>query len=166
MKNRTNILKISRKPLLGIILLCAILSLSGCTHLDGDIGDWFGSWLLEEMLIDGEIDQNYANNKEIDYRQVMVSFQGKIFNMAYLGNREIYGSWSYAGDILTLIATYHAGNGYEAPEDFNPFPTVMHFPPNLEELEITVTSIDRRTMQWQFIDPQGQFITYNFQKYP
>lgn len=143
-----------------LMLLTAILA-SGCTKHDGDIGEWFGSWHLEGMLINGEPDQEYADNRENDKNQVMISFQGTIFQMAYLESSEMYGSWSYAGEVLTLIA----GKGYESPY-FNPYPTVLHFPADVEQVEITVTYITGKTMQWQLIDQNGDLITYNWRKYP
>lgn len=149
-----------------LLLIIAATATSSCTQPDGYIGKWFGSWYLEEMLIDGEIDQQYATNKENDTRQVMISFHGKIFNMAYLGGTEIYGSWSYAGEVLTLIANYGEGSGSDYPNLFNPFPVVMHLPADVEQVEITVTHIGSKTMQWQYIDQNGRLITYNFKKYP
>lgn len=150
------------KSLLSIIIIAISTS---CTQPEGHIGDWFGSWHLEEMLINGEIDQEYADYQKEDRWQVMVSFHGNIFNMAYLNGSEIYGTWNYAGEILTLIANYNTGSGYQSP-DFNPYPTILHFPADVEQVEITVTSIGSKTMQWQLIDQNGKLITYNFRKYP
>lgn len=148
------------------LLLLAPMVFTGCTQPDGNIGKWFGSWYLEEMLIDGEVDQEYAADKTNgENHQVLVSFQGNVFNIGYLNASSIYGVWSYAGETLTLIASYNAGTGYVSPW-FKPYPIVMHFPEGIEQLEITVTQLSSRTMQWQHIDPQGQLITYNFRKYP
>lgn len=145
---------------IAFMLLCTVIS-TGCTMHDGNIGEWFGSWHLEEMLIDGEIDREYADNRANDQKQVMVSFQGTIFQMAYIESSELYGSWSYSGEVLTLIA----GKGYESPY-FNPYPIVLHFPADVEQVEITVTHISGKTMQWQLIDQNGDLITYNWRKYP
>ena len=144
--------------------MCALMLFSGCMQHDGYIGDWFGSWHLEEMLIDGEVDEQYAENQKNDDKQVMVNFQGKIFNMAYIQGSEIYGTWSYAGEILTLIASYHSGNGYNNPIWFTPYPVVLHFPADVEQIEITVNYINGKTMQWQYIDQNGRLITYNWRK--
>lgn len=153
---------------IGLVFITTLL-LSGCTQHDGYIGNWFGSWYLQNMYIDGKIDQEYESYKDneniYNRREVMVSFQGKIFNMAYLEGNEIYGTWSYAGEILTLIANYNAGGGSVSP-NFTPYPKVMHFPENQEQIEITVTAINGKTMQWQYIDQNGRLITYNFKKYP
>lgn len=150
-------------------LAIAGLFLTGCTHPNGDIGDWFGSWHLESMTVaiteDGVTtvspDEQYNANPEI-----MFSFQGKVFNAAYMERAEIYGSWSYAGETLTLIAGYNAGSGASVDYLFNPFPVAMHLPEGIDEQEITVVYINSRTMQWQYIDSDGSLRTCNFKKYP
>lgn len=139
--------------------------LGSCTQHDGNIEEWFGSWHLESIYIDGELDREYAANQEQDVRQIMISFQSGVFQMAYIGSSQIFGKWSYAGETLTLIADPNSV-GYINPAYLNPFPTVMYFPANVYQLEITVTELNGRTMQWQHIDPAGRLITYNFRKYP
>lgn len=152
-------MKTIKKQLYLALILLPALWFSSCTQPDGYIGDWFGSWHLESILINGEEDTDYKEN-------IMVSFQGKVFNLAYIDGTEIYGTWSYAGEILTLIAGYDAGSGVDYPHLFNPFPVVLHFPADVEQIEITVSNINSGTMQWQYIDQNGQLLTYNFKKYP
>lgn len=150
------------KKLANIFLFLLLVAAGSCTKYGGDIGPWFGSWHLEEILINGEPDESYASNQK---SQVMVSFQGDIFNMAYLNGSEIYGSWSYAGEVLTLEAGYNAGSGHYS-SGFDPYPTVLYFPADVSQVEITVTKINGKTMQWQLIDQSGRLITYNWRKYP
>lgn len=143
--------------LASICFLC--LSLSSCTQADGYIGPWFGSWHIEKILLNGEADKEYKEN-------LMISFQGKIFKLGYLDSAEIFGSWEYEGEILTLDAGYNAGNGAGMDHLFNPFPPALHFPADVSQIEITVTSINSKTMQWQYIDQEGDLVTYNLRKYP
>ena len=146
-------IKILSLGVLMTMLMC------GCTQPDGYIGDWFGSWHLESIDIDGDEDSGYADN-------IMFSFQGKVFNCAYMEVAEIYGVWSYAGEVLTLNAGYNSGSGANVDYLFNPFPVAMHFPAGIDEVEITVTHLNSQTMQWQYIDQDGRLLTYNFRKYP
>lgn len=158
--------RITLRPIAPLCILAMAFILGGCTQPDGYIGKWFGSWLVTDIYIDGEIDREYADNQaNNDHHQVMVSFEGQIFDMAYLNGREIYGSWEYAGETLTLDASYQAGNGAGAPY-FNPFPEAMHFAPGVEIIQVKVTRLESRTMQWQYAAPDGKLYTYNFQKYP
>lgn len=141
-------------------IILSLVSIQACMQWNGDIGEWFGSWHLETILINGEEDKDYE-------KDLMISFQGKIFNFCYLDNvSEIYGSWSYAGETLTLIAGYNEGSGANDHNLFEPFPKVLHLPAGVEQIEITVTEMNGKTMQWQYIDQNGELITYNFRKYP
>lgn len=154
-----------KKILFILLTLSLSLVFSSCTQPDGYIGKWFGSWYLEEMLINGEVDEEYAAYQQEGRFQVMVSFQGNIFHMAYIGGQAIYGTWSYAGEVLTLVASYNAGSATNSPY-FDPYPKVLHFPASIEQMEITVSQLYSKTMQWQIIDPEGRLVTYNFRKYP
>lgn len=150
----------NKKIISAFLLFFSLIPLTqSCMQWNGDIGEWFGSWHLESLLINGEKDEDYKGN-------IMISFQGKIFDFAYMEAAEIYGSWSYAGEVLTLIAGYNEGNGASLPHLFNPFPVALHFPADVEQIEITVTEMNGKTMQWQYIDQNGDLITYNFKKYP
>lgn len=42
-----------------ITALCAALLLTACTHNGGDIGIWFGTWHVEEIVVDGVVDAYY-----------------------------------------------------------------------------------------------------------
>lgn len=139
--------------------------LTGCTQPNGYIGNWFGSWYLETIFINGETDPDYGTKVSPATGTIMVSFQGKVFNMAYIDGREIYGIWDYAGMTLRLDASYETGSGAEV-DYFTPFPVAMRFPKGESIVEVTVTKIENKVMQWQYIDPEGDLITYNFRKYP
>ena len=146
--------------------VCCLLAIfcfgfNSCTDPDHTDSVLLGSWHLETIMINGETDTSYNDNPEI-----MVSIQGNIFNMSYMERAEIYGSWSYAGEILTLIANYKAGSGANIDYLFNPFPVAMKFPAGMEQLEITVTEIKGGKMQWQYINDEGDLLTYNFKQYP
>jgi hypothetical protein len=59
------------------ILLPALLTLSiltSCTHNNGDIGIWFGSWKVESITVDGTNVADYKGN-------IFFMFQSNVFNM-------------------------------------------------------------------------------------
>lgn len=144
------------------VFLGMTMAVTSC--MDADPTDppiWLGSWHLETMAVNGEPDTEYNEDPEI-----MASFEGNVFNLAYIERAEIYGSWSYAGETLTLIASYNAGSGANVTYLFNPFPVAMKFPEGLEEVEITVTSLQKKRMQWQYIDKNGDLRTCDFVKFP
>lgn len=151
---------IIKKSILSVFVFMLGSFLSGCTQADGYIGDWFGSWHLEEILINGEKDTNYNQD-------LLISFQGKIFKMVQMTPvADIYGAWEYEGEILTLDVSFKAGNSATNTQFFNPFPIQMYLPAGVDQVEITVTSINRKNMQWQYIDQNGDLLTYNLKKYP
>lgn len=143
------------------LLLLAVTSftLQSCMQWNGDIGVWFGSWYLESMYVDGKSDPDYKDN-------IMISFQGKIIDLAYIEVGESVGTWNYEKPELTLILGFDAGSGASLPQLFDPFPVSLHFPSGINEVKVNVTTINSKEMQWQYLSPQGALITYNFKKYP
>ena len=73
-----------------IIAVMAIVLLSACTHNDGNIGHWFGSWKLRQITINGENDEAYQGN-------VFWKFQSEVVQMSqlnsYHGRTDAWGSW-------------------------------------------------------------------------
>lgn len=149
-----------------IIVAAAIAAGSqSCQQTDGDVGDWFGSWHFESIDINGD-DSEYSND-QTNRMDLMVNFHGKIFNISYLNGHEIYGTWSVAGEVLTLIADPYTGDRDREPQMFNPYyPNALHFAADTEQIEITVVYIGTNTMEWQYIDQNGDLITYHLRKYP
>ena len=73
-----------------LIALLALVGLSGCTHNEGDIGPWFGTWMVEDIT-------GGASDFE---------FQGKMCTVIYIDNKHNqlvdYGTWSEDGDKMTI----------------------------------------------------------------
>lgn len=152
-------MKLNNLKLSIFLFIVSICSLQSCMQWNGDIGEWFGSWHLESIYIDGKLDESYKSN-------VMISFQGKIINFGYLETGAILGSWEYNHSTLTLIAGYQAGSGASMPQLFDPFPVCMYFTPDEDVVQVNVSDMNKHKMQWQYVDAQGRVITYNFKKYP
>lgn len=153
------------KKLKMLFFLGLSVTLSSCTQPDGYIGKWFGSWYLYEILIDGEVDKEYADSQgTYTNSEITISFQGKIFDFAYVGSLELIGSWEYSGNILILDASYNAGSGAGHSDRFTPFPRSLHFPEGQEVVQVEVSSLQSGSMQWRYISPEGITYTYNFKK--
>lgn len=43
-----------------ILIITALISLNACTHNNGDIGHLFGTWRLNTITINGDVDSVYA----------------------------------------------------------------------------------------------------------
>lgn len=151
-----------------MILCCVALLMQSCTQCDGDIGPWYGSWHIEAISIDGAEDVAYNG-------EIIVSFQGKIFNMGYAAeftvSNEEFGTWVYAGDTLTLSLGYNNGDASDVllpngDKVFDPFPTPLHFASGEKTVTLKVLSNDGSKMCWQYTDPEGHLLTYSLRKYP
>jgi len=86
-----------------LIALLALVGLSGCTHNEGDIGPWFGTWMVEDITggaSDFELDH------PMDQGNYYFQFQGKMCTVIYIDNKHNqlvdYGTWSEDGDKMTI----------------------------------------------------------------
>ena len=138
------------RPLSLIFLLLSFFSLLSCTHPNGDIGSWFGSWLIEEVKADGVVQD--------DGRQVVIAFQGKVFECAYAGDYRIYGSWQEEDGKLLLDASYGAGGT-------SVFPAILGFGSE-QKISLTILSQDSKHMKWSWTSPSGVKYNYTLQKLP
>lgn len=81
------------------IALLVVLT-TGCTHNNGDIGSWFGTWNVERIELDGTTLADY-------HGQYFFQFQSTVFcvrkvDEQHTDNLENYGRWSEDGDVLTI----------------------------------------------------------------
>lgn len=86
-----------------IYILFLSLICTGCTHNNGDIGPWFGTWKLEEITVNGVTDTSYGND-------ILWKFQSSIICIVrvepYHERSEAWGTWSQDGNALELNYTY------------------------------------------------------------
>lgn len=80
--------------------LLALLSLSACTHNNGDIGIWFGTWMVEQIT-------NEQTGQQAQYDGTLVmQFQGDVatIRQTTTNHDELvdYGTWQHEADRLTI----------------------------------------------------------------
>ncbi len=134
-----------RKVLDFIIIGLVMLSLSSCTHNNGDIGHLFGFWRLERIEIDGETDSGYKGN-------ITWAFQGEIVEMRIYGDNHTYnssiGTWERNDGYLDLNYT-HSQDGLEPGT--GPYSTFgeLHWPTNrVIRLKEEVATGKRMQLLW------------------
>lgn len=146
--------------LLILLPLLAMLS-TGCTHNDGDIGPWFGTWQLEEITADGDVETAYNHD-------IFWQFQNTVFCMrkvtALHDNLPRWGTWKETGDnVLQLNFTHHDSEYEAGSTKYSPFPET-HIPVNtVTDLNILEMSRSRLVLQYHADD--GSVYTYYLKKW-
>ncbi len=145
-----------------IILTLATLVaiLTGCTHHNGDIGPYFGTWHVEKMTIDGADDQAYGKNLFFKFQSDVICMV--VVNDAEHTRSEYWGTWSEEGDKLTLKYTYgddstKPGSGRYAP------PAVSHLPAGVSMLDIV--KLKGSEMQLRYVNPENITYCYYLKKW-
>lgn len=141
-----------KKHIFRILILTAALlaiSLSSCRHPDGNIGHLLGNWQIERIEADGEPISDYKGD-------IMISFQGDIFLMAYVNGSETFGTWSRTDDSFNIKADYNAGSAKEMP-------SILGFGPD-RVLRFDLLEFKPKHMTWRRVNYQGRVYTYYLKK--
>ena len=147
-----------------IVLLIIALTFNACTHNNGDIGELFGTWKLQSITIEGEIDSSYDNN-------VLWKFQSSIMSMIRANdsthNRlETWGTWSYANDDTQLELNFtHTDNDNPKPGStkYSPLPETYLPKATISTLDIIKLNNSEMILLYHSID--GKEYRYKFKKW-
>ena len=126
----------------------------GCTHNDGDIGPWFGSWAMPAMTVDGDTPPGF------DPVATVWEFQSEVVRIGLLDDHHdfaatAWGTWREADGRLYLDFTH--GNGeYTAPSWL-----LMH--PG-KVLVLYIVERENRRMVLRYITPKGESVVYTLKK--
>ena len=143
-----------------VALLLISLFVVSCTHNNGDIGHYFGTWKLEKMTINGENDEEYADN-------VIWKFQAGVICMVRVDDAshtkvEAWGTWEEDGNVLRIDYTHHDDAFSVESQKYTPLPET-HIPWGVTELEILKQTSSK--MELKYINNDGQIIRYYFDKW-
>lgn len=134
-----------------IFSIIVVMTLSGCTKNDGDIGYWFGLWHLDSIEIDGEPDQNYEG-------KYFFLFQGKVFCIRWVddtthGYGESYAQWEESDDGKFITINF---------VDSRFTPTMDYLPTNYLSTvtTLTVDTLTSTTMVLHYTRDDATTITY------
>ena len=99
--------------------------LSGCTRNNGDIGDWFGTWQMTELAVDGEPLPSYQDDIFWKFQNNVIELIKVQTGLGEHGYDGRWGTWEEDGDRLLLRFDYAddkypeetgaAGKGIYAP---------------------------------------------------
>lgn len=137
-----------------IISLLSVFMLSGCMHNNGDIGNYFGTWKLSTINVDGVDDPEYKEN-------IFFQFQSDVFRLVQNRTQnditEYFGTWSETDNIMVLKLNYKV----------NPESEVYHIPTITRLIKgdniIAVKHESNNRMIWTF-SSEGQTIIYTLKK--
>ena len=93
------------------ILLLSVLCLSSCMQHNGNIGDWFGTWHLQAITVDGVEDAAYEGNYFFQFQTDKV----RLSEVAPSGYPDLldecFGRWKQEGNTLTLDFSHTSNSG-------------------------------------------------------
>lgn len=149
-------MRILIKHLIAGVIAC--LTLSGCMQHNGDIGDWFGTWKLESITIDGTESADYQDNIFFQFQTDKVRIVA--IDLEPPATRtECFGRWTETDKTLTIDLSHTSASN---PGHFNPLPeSLMTKGVNT----FTIDSKSSKRMQWtmQTVNPE-RTVTYSLKK--
>lgn len=149
------------KRIAAVLCLIATMALSACLRDNGNIGDWFGTWHLESMDVDGEVDADYNGD-------ILWKFQNNIIMISQVNDllhtsTDSFGTWIEDDGRLLLNFTYSddynpgGGTGIYAP------PASIYLKPGISEMEIKELTSGKLILVYQASN--DVVITYFFKKW-
>lgn len=94
-----------------------LMVLTGCTRNNGDIGKWFGKWQLQEMTIDGTVDEACSQGT------YFWDFQNDIIRIDHISTNEYLhevrfcvGTWKQPSENTMILDFNH---GYEMSNELH-----------------------------------------------
>ena len=138
-----------------------MVTLSSCTHNNGDIGPYFGTWKLLSISVDGVEDVDYAGN--VFWKiQNEVECMVRVNESAHTAN-ECWGTWKEIGNVLQLNHTHWDDNHKQGSFYYSPLPET-HLPANsISDLEIV--SLSGSSMQLKYVTDDKRVVGYKFTKW-
>lgn len=106
-------------------------------HNDGDIGNLFGTWKIESIEVNGEVDAQYEGDVFVQFQTEVVRLVQVQHNYDYV---EYFGSWSRQGHDLILDLHYTVDPSVTA------IPAATRFIKG--ENHIVITSDKSKKMTW------------------
>lgn len=144
------------------LLLLLVVGFQSCTHNNGDIGPFFGTWKVTEITIDSQPEAAYQGN-------LFWAFQTSVINMrtvdpsTNLSSAESWGDWEEDGNTLHLNFS-HTDDSHPTPgsSKYSPLPA-SHLPAGTSELSIL--SISSSDMRLSYTAPDGTVYGYSLKKW-
>lgn len=143
-----------------ILALVAIVCTSSCTQNNGNIGDLFGSWVLEEVTIDGTPADMAEDTPTV------FSFQSNVVRVTYYDDEYYHfnylGTWTRSDNTLDFNFTHHS-NQTEPGEEHYSAPTWLDFETGVVT-HTTIVRLNSGHLDFTRISADGTTYLYKFVK--
>lgn len=139
-----------------MILWAMCIVSPSCTQNRGYIGDWFGFWWLDEILVDGRIDTSYQDDAVFSFMSDVVCITRQTPDAETM-TFQYYGSWEYKDGILYLNYNNKMDHGVYPPPAWIYMTEMMVY-----EMKVLVFNSKHLELEW--VDDDGRHITYRLHK--
>lgn len=144
-----------------ILLAMILLTATGCTRNNGDIGPWFGAWTLTSIESDGTPAQDYVPST------ITWKFQSTVICMVQLNPYhdyiESFGTWRQISDTRLELNFSHSDSERPSGTDIYAPPPATHLPSDVSLLEIVSISSKRIVLAYTSPD-DGTVYTYTLDR--
>lgn len=145
-----------------LMLLPLALLLGSCTHNDGNIGPWFGTWGMTAMTVDGV---PYGTT---DRGQTLWEFQSHLVRISRIDAHQTFtgyswGTWEERDGHLLLDFTHPDNSTPEGDQGEYRAPDWLLMPPG-QVIDLAITDNRSRIKSLKYTDPDGKIIIYTIKK--
>lgn len=149
--------------LIKYLFLITIITFStiSCTRNNGDIGDYFGTWKLEQITINNKKDTEYKGN-------IFWGFQSSVFTMKEVNDTlhtksEHWGTWEEQNDKLILNFTHSDNSNPQSSFKYSPA-KATYLPANSISI-LDIITLSGNEMKLQYTDSIGNIFNYDLTKW-
>lgn len=142
----------------------ALMLLTGfesCTHNNGNIGEWFGTWTLTSITVDGEKGDDYFENSTWSFQNRVIKIQEEFSHNTYSDH---YGTWEQEGNEFSLDFNHYDSKDTLVWSRLYKFPTNMYFGMDKGVANMHIDNMSGSKVDLRYLNPQGQTIIYHLKK--
>ena len=142
-----------------LLAFAGSVMMTACFQNDGYIGVYFGSWVFEDITVDGEPVRNPVNDEEYNHH-LCISFQSSFFELAMGGGgQKIQGIWKENDGEITLHGAEETATDKDPATGEGIFPWQMGFGTSLIET-LKIEKKTKKRMVWTRVDSEGRLWRY------
>ncbi len=147
---------ILNKTLLSLLITVSLMLSAGCMQNNGDIGDFFGTWKVTSIKVDGIEDASYQGNIFFQFQTSVVRV---VEHRPHGDLTEYFGAWSDEGASILII---NFGFSVDPVSEVYDIPAAARMIRGVNTVRMTDRS--SRKMTWTFTSANGETVSYRLSK--